>query len=509
MNDTAIVQAFLDFWLIQNSGAGPTTPWFAALSLVNPHDITDFPFSFALANGSPDFGVPTATMHTGFLPPPPATTYSCAYPGCATNQWQAISIPKLNPTGTPPYIDGAAADMPASDWNYGDNPAAQPYNVANTTTGQYGKPGLQTYYQHQVDNGAGAVLEAPTVYPPPTTPPPPTAGWAQFLNYYFWLQYCVDSQIKQVQQAVDAAFPTNTWIIFTSDHGDFGGSHWLHAKGAALYDEVINVPLYISASSMRSNPSMTAPLVRNFVCSSVDILPFIYSLALGNAGWRSYSCDVINYLNGRESIRDAIYGGKGASQRRLAFNGSTGILNSQQNQYNHQYYQPYVLHTTDEFSTATAGEQNVPPHAIAFRTVDITVTSGGSDYTAPYGGGKLGIYNWWNAQTLPSCSTSGNPTQPPTPSSTAPYNYPQYEFYTYPDKAVETGNEGPTSVDNTTGAATLASEANTYLSLFNSLAASELYQVYTQFGPTTAGGNNAYATALANYMAYLSAKGYC
>jgi uncharacterized sulfatase len=501
LSDTAIVDAFLNYWLIQNEGAGPTTPWFAALSLVNPHDITDFPFSFALADGTV-FGIPTSiNPHTGFLPPPTAG-YTCAYPGCAADQLEAISIPELNPTGTPPYIPTMTTDMPAS-WNYDDNPAAQPYATYNATTDQYGKPGLQTYYQTQVNAGTGSVLGAPTAYPPTTTPP--TTGWAKFLNYYFWLQYCADGHIKQVQQAVDAAFTSDTWIIFTADHGDYGGSHWLRAKGGALYDEVINTPLYISASAMRSNASMTAPIVRNFVCSSVDILPFIYSLALGNESWRTYSCDIINYLSGRESILDAIFNGKAATQRRIAYNGSTGILNSQQNAYNGQYYQPYILHTTDEYSSATVGEAAVPPHALAFRTVDITVTTGDDDYTAPYGGRKLGIYNWWNAQY--SCSTSGNPTQPPTPSSTSPYNYPQYEFYTYPDNAAEVGNQGPTSVNATTGETSLGlstSTANLYLTILNDLIDNELYQVYPQFGPTSDGGNGAYATALANYMTFLS-----
>jgi hypothetical protein len=47
----------------------------------------------------------------------------------------------------------------------------------------------------------------------------------------------------------------------------------------------------------------TAPIVRKFVCSSVDIMPFIYSLALGNESWRMYSCDLINYLG--ENIVDS------------------------------------------------------------------------------------------------------------------------------------------------------------------------------------------------------------
>jgi hypothetical protein len=37
----------------------------------------------------------------------------------------------------------------------------------------------------------------------------------------------------------------------------------------------------------------------------------------------------------------------------------------------------------------------------------------------------------------------------------------------------------------------------------------ELYEVFTQFGPTSEGGNNAYASALANYISWLTASGQC
>ena len=46
-------------------------------------------------------------------------------------------------------------------------------------------------------------------------------------------------------------------------------------------------------------------LARAFVCSSVDMLPFIYTLALGNESWRCNPGDIVNYLDGRESINDA------------------------------------------------------------------------------------------------------------------------------------------------------------------------------------------------------------
>ena len=37
----------------------------------------------------------------------------------------------------------------------------------------------------------------------------------------------------------------NTVIVFTSDHGEYGGSHGLRGKGAGAYEEAIRVPLLV------------------------------------------------------------------------------------------------------------------------------------------------------------------------------------------------------------------------------------------------------------------------
>ena len=65
-------------------------------------------------------------------------------------------------------------------------------------------------------------------------------------------------------------------------------------------------------------PRQTQAVPRSFVCSSMDVLPLVYSLALGNESWRCNSSDIISYLNQRESIRDAIYAGTSTQQRRLS-----------------------------------------------------------------------------------------------------------------------------------------------------------------------------------------------
>jgi hypothetical protein len=279
-----------------------------------------------------------------------------------------------------------------ASWNYNDSPTA--YGAPN------GKPDLQSYYQNSNAKVVGGVKDV--------------EGWYAFLNYYFWMQQCVDSQIGLVLDALQGnpTFWANTVIILLSDHGDYGGSHWLKGKTGALYDEVINVPLYISMPtfSKTGNPRQSQAVPRSFVCSSVDILPLVYSLALGNESWRCNSNDIINYLNGRESIRDAIYAGTATQQRRLSSFTNAYPLGTA----NWQQYQPFVLVTTDEYYYVTS----LPSHAVAFRTVDPTIKNCNTnpcENTGPFGGGKLGVYSYWQTN-----STKPDTTQPQ-----------QFEFYNY------------------------------------------------------------------------------
>jgi hypothetical protein len=78
LNDAAIAYAFTEFWAEHI----PSSPWFLAVSFVNPHDISYFPFSYALtaaagsACGTSEFCAPdyplTANFEYGYLPPPVA-----------------------------------------------------------------------------------------------------------------------------------------------------------------------------------------------------------------------------------------------------------------------------------------------------------------------------------------------------------------------------------------------------------------------------------------------------
>jgi hypothetical protein len=432
LNDAATASAFAT-WI--NSHAPTANKWFAAVSFINPHDITQFPYSFDLAQGSPcsaptsDFCEPTIfdPNSTGYQSPlvtfGAAPTYSSNdYPASSeTTTLAAFPTNPANSSGPLLYSSSATPqdlylgntggyDTP---WNNADVPT--PYS----TTSHTGKPDLQTSFLDLFDFRTGEVVNAD--------------GWYTFLNYYFWMQACVDLQVGNVLNSLKFAqgtdghpgpFANNTVVIFTSDHGDYAGSHGLHAKGGALYDEVMCVPLYISIPS--TTPAM---IPRSYVCSSVDFLPFLYSLALGNESWRCNPDDIISYLNGRESILDAIFlGTQNAQQRRLT---SFPLTNSQGGGC-WQQYQPYVLHTQDEYWQFQTS-QDIQSHAVAFRTVDNTlngVTTGDDALReqGPFGGGKLGIYSYWGSESTEPLSGGAQ----------------QFEFYNYqPSAPANTGTLSP------------------------------------------------------------------
>jgi arylsulfatase A-like enzyme len=451
LSDPAIYHAFKEDWLPNHLNTS-STPWFLGLSFVNPHDITYFPYGFGLAtnaNGQPcgsgqDFGCdPPNATHQGYYPPPVLGW---------TDKYDSSDWVPFN--GLPYTLYNATTNTAPPDWNNADDPESLPYNTSGIPSG---KPGLQAYFENYINNDVGTINNA--------------EGWCVFLNYYYWMQSLVDTLIGQTLYFLNLQFQSTSRypvIIFTSDHGDFGGSHNLHTKGGALYDEAYNVPLLIRL------PNQTGSFTYRFTCSSVDMLPFIYSLALGNESWRDNANDMINYLQGRESILDVIFN-SGATQRRTAYvpNASGGPQPL-----------PYVLFTTDEYWAAhqyNATDISVPGHAIAFRTVDRSVAVKGSDNTMNfYGGGKLGMYTYWLPQTTyPNIAGSAT----------------QFEFYDY-----YTNNYGELGNDAFQSGNWNAATAGAYLTAYNNIMAAELYNIY----PQIAVGHNTGFTA---YMTFLNTLG--
>lgn len=520
LNDAAIADAFTDFWLkdanINLNTITPTgqllKPWFCAVSFVNPHDISDFPYAMGLAPGNSNFFAPPSGANNTIPPEafywaPPDYATPNTYPG-NSNSAMNITIPVLPNvySALPPGMGNTG------HWNWEDL-TSNALQYANN-----GKPGFQYYFYKQRNRSAGGM------YPPGTynnssnswqTPTP----WATFLNYYLWLQSCVDYYVGQVLGTnpnidtvhhpglLQSAFQDNTVVIFTSDHGDYAGSHGMHAKGGAAYAESLNVPFYVSYPSHRNNTN--AHQVRlPYTCSSVDLLPFLYALALGNDSWRSNPDDMVYYLRGREAIRDAIYRFTNNHTYEVAQRRLSGIL-LRSPATGGQNYQPYTIYTADDYPSAILGNSindkanYHPSHIVSFRTVDRTDVNNNSAPFYPansYGGGKLGIYSFWD-----TCDQTSAPIYGINNTNVGGVNAgDEYEFYNYSSNLAPL-RANPEEVGNQyfDGNGGVTPRAQLYLNWWNYLKG-ELYNLNNgSGGANTQQVQAAIQVAFQEYLTYL------
>ncbi len=111
--------------------------------------------------------------------------------------------------------------------------------------------------------------------------------WHQLLDLYVQVTHYVDEQIRLVLHWLNnSSLADKTIVVFTSDHGEYGGAHGLRNKGFAVYEESIRVPLYVYDPTGTVIPPDQRGTTRNELTSHVDLLPLLMSLASGGNEWR-------------------------------------------------------------------------------------------------------------------------------------------------------------------------------------------------------------------------------
>lgn len=91
---------------------------------------------------------------------------------------------------------------------------------------------------------------------------------------YFGCNSFIDHEYGRLIEAVYKYAPENTYIIFTADHGEFGGAHRLMGKGPAMYEEITHVPFIIQQPNGKGAGTMNQTPV-----SHIDLLPTLLDLA--------------------------------------------------------------------------------------------------------------------------------------------------------------------------------------------------------------------------------------
>jgi arylsulfatase A-like enzyme len=140
------------------------------------------------------------------------------------------------------------------------------------------KPTLQSRLMQLENEGFGHMPEDGT----------PPRLWSKMLDTYARMQYDVDIQVAQVLRALKAsAYADNTLVVFTSDHGEYGGAHGMRGKGMAFYDEGVRVPLIVKDPTKTWTKAIGQK--RDHLVESVDLAAMFMTFATGKNDWRGDS----------------------------------------------------------------------------------------------------------------------------------------------------------------------------------------------------------------------------
>ncbi len=110
--------------------------------------------------------------------------------------------------------------------------------------------------------------------------------WRKILDTYALLTSQVDLQIySALNELANSPFADNTIVVFTSDHGEYGGAHGMRGKGFSFYEEGARVPLIVKDPTNTWTQETKAH--RKQLFSSVDLAALFLTLATGNNDWRN------------------------------------------------------------------------------------------------------------------------------------------------------------------------------------------------------------------------------
>jgi arylsulfatase A-like enzyme len=124
-----------------------------------------------------------------------------------------------------------------------------------------GRP--QAHYEYQQARGALV-----------GTFPSEDARWQRLLNYYFNCIQHTDRVVEGVLAELEAlGLADNTIVVMTADHGELGGAHGSHGKGATAYKEQNHVPLIVSHPGFPKTHGQQC----NAVTSHLDLAPSLVS----------------------------------------------------------------------------------------------------------------------------------------------------------------------------------------------------------------------------------------
>ena len=108
---------------------------------------------------------------------------------------------------------------------------------------------------------------------------------------YFANISVIDDAVGRIVDAVAARGLDDTWIIYTSDHGEMGGNHRMMSK-CVLYEQAVRVPLIIHP------PGGCDPMVIDELVEQIDVPATIRAIAGAPEVARSDGRSLLGHLDG-------------------------------------------------------------------------------------------------------------------------------------------------------------------------------------------------------------------
>lgn len=123
--------------------------------------------------------------------------------------------------------------------------------------------------------------------------------WRKLIAVYWGYVTLIDEQVGRVLAALDELGLTeDTACLFTADHGEFTGSHRLHDKGPAMYDDIYRVPM------LARGPGLPAGRVEDRFVTLADLTPTFLDLAGVDVPEYYDGASLVPLLSGGESTGD-------------------------------------------------------------------------------------------------------------------------------------------------------------------------------------------------------------
>lgn len=130
-----------------------------------------------------------------------------------------------------------------------------------------------------------------------------TASQSMTMTSHYYAKVAFDDHVigGVVQSLADKGLLDNTWIVYTSDHGEMLGDHRLCQK-VVFYEGALNIPLIIRP------PGGTAPWVANGLTDHYDIVDTLIDAAGAKSLDSDHGVSLIPKINAGRDADDAQHG---------------------------------------------------------------------------------------------------------------------------------------------------------------------------------------------------------